>query len=407
MVNRLRSIRRRSVYVSESNFLVSRCNVNEIRVFTTSFCNLIGFKSLGLDSMIEIRGDMLEGGGQILRISTAISALLRKPVRITSIRAKRSPPGLRPQHLNAVKAIGLMSKAEIDGLYVGSKEVTFTPSSPPSGSFRIDVGTAGSIGLVLQALMPVAAFSSGDVSIEISGGTNNPRAPAVEYLQNVLIPILARMGYKGSVEILRRGFYPRGGGLVKAHMNPVRTLKPIILEDFGGVSKIWGLSYSCRLPAHITDRMAKSAHRILLREGYDADIETECLQGDDSKCSPDPGCGIILFASLSSGGLVGADALGRLGIPAEKVGEEAASNLLQPLRRRSPVDKHLGDQLIVYASLADGESIIRVDELTLHTLTCIELCRILLNVDFKVEGEVGGPARITCKGVGLVNSSIR
>ncbi|MGQ9640163.1 MAG: RNA 3'-terminal phosphate cyclase [Candidatus Bathyarchaeia archaeon] len=354
--------------------------------------------------MMEIRGDMLEGGGQILRISTAISALLRKPVKIVNIRAKRSPPGLRPQHLNAVKAVGLMSRAEINGLNVGSREITFTPSSHPSGSFRIDVGTAGSISLVLQALMPVAAFSKGDVLIEISGGTNNPRAPTIEYFQNILLPILSRMGYRGSIELVRRGFYPRGGGLVKAHVNPVRMLRPIILEDFGSVLKVWGISYSCRLPSHITDRMAKSAQRLLSKEGFDADIKTECLQEGDIKCSLDPGCGIILFSSLSSGGLLGADALGRIGRPAEKVGEEAASNLLRPLRNQSPVEKHLGDQLIIYASLARGESRIKVEELTLHTVTCIELCKLLLNVKFEVEGEVGEPARIVCEGSGIVNS---
>ncbi len=356
--------------------------------------------------MIEIQGDMLEGGGQVLRLSTAISAITKKPIRIVNVRAKRSPPGLRAQHLNAVRAIGVMTAAKIEGLSIGSRQVAFSPGSTVGGHFRVDVGTAGSTSLVLQALMPVIALSSKEVSLEITGGTSNPKAPTIEYLQNIVLPTITVMGYRGSIELAKRGFYPRGQGLVRARAEPVERLNPIVLTEFGDVTKIWGLSYSCRLPEHIVERMAKSAEKHLAKEGYESGIELEPLQEADPKCSVDPGCGLILFASLSSGGLLAGDALGRLGRPAEKVGEQAASNLLQSLNQCAPVDKHLGDQLMVYASLAEGRSTIRVAELTLHTITCIELCKILLGVSFEVYGKVGEPAEIACTGAGVVNKDL-
>ena len=353
--------------------------------------------------MIEIQGDMLEGGGQILRLSAAIAAIARKPIRIVNVRAKRSPPGLRAQHLNAVRAIGLLTGAKMEGLSIGSRQIIFEPGSTEGGNLRIDVGTAGSTSLVLQALMPVMALSPEEVSLEIAGGTNNQQAPAIEYIKSVVLPVVSGMGYEGSVELVRRGFYPKGQGIVKAHSKPSRKFAPIILTEFGGVNRIWGLSYSCRLPKHVTERMAKSARKLLAQDGYEASIDLESLQMSDQKCSVDPGCGLVLFASLSSGGILGGDALGKLGKPAEEVGEEAASNLLQNLRSLAPVDKHLGDQLIVYASLAEGQSNIRVSELTLHALTCMELCKILLGVKFEVRGRQGEPAEIACTGAGIVN----
>jgi len=357
--------------------------------------------------VIEIQGDMLEGGGQVLRLSAAISAVTGKPIRTVNVRAKRSPPGLRAQHLNALRAIGLLTAAKIEGLSIGSRQIAFTPSLPVGGDFKVDVGTAGSTSLVLQALMPVMAMSPGEVRLEITGGTNNPKAPAIEYLQNIVLPTVAKTGYRGSIELVKRGFYPRGQGVVGARSEPVRQLKPIVLTEYGKPEKIWGLSYSCRLPQHIVERMAKSAQKMLSAEGYDATIATESLSGGDPKCSVDPGCGLVLFVSLSSGGLLGGDALGKLGRPAEKVGEEAASNLLEGLRRSAPVDKHLGDQLMVYASLAEGQSRVRVSELTMHTLTCIELCKILLGVSFEIEGKLGEPATVACTGAGITNKAIK
>jgi len=358
-------------------------------------------------SEIAIDGSYGEGGGQILRVSISLSAVTGKPVRIYNIRAKRSPSGLRTQHATAVKAVAQVEDAEVRGLKVGSSEVSFYPKSPKAGDLIFDAGTAASTTLILQSLMPAMAFSPGRVSVEVRGGTNAPWAPAVDYLQGVLLPMLSKMGLKGNVTLICRGFYPRGGGVVKASVEPVKKLQPIVLTDFGEVKRISGLSYSSRLPSHVVERMARSAEQALKEEGYgNISIGLENLQAGYSKCAIDVGCGIILFAELSSGAIVGSDSLGTLGKPAEKVGREAAMRLLAQLRTKAPVDRHLGDQLIVYMALADGYSKIRVSELTLHTITCIHVSEKIVGAKFEVDGEQGKPATIACNGIGLVNCSL-
>jgi len=357
---------------------------------------------------IEIDGSVLEGGGQILRVSVALSAVTGKPIRIYNIRAKRSPPGLRAQHMNAVRALAQLVDAEVAGLGISSKEIEFNPSSLKGGSFNIDVGTAGSTSLVLQALMPAMSFSRSKIFVEITGGTNNPMAPAVDYLQEVLLPVVSKMGYKGSIELLRRGFYPRGQGIVRAAVEPIKALNPIIMERLGEIEDVRGTSYSSRLPAHIVERMARSAERVITRAGYKkVKIDLEALQANQGRCAADPGCGIILFAKSKQGAILGADSLGELGKPAEKVGTEAAEQLLRELKAEAPVDRHLADQLIVYMSLADGRSTIRTSELTLHALTCIHLSEKMVGARFKIEGEEGGPSTIICEGIRLKNTFIK
>ena len=356
--------------------------------------------------LIEIDGSMGEGGGQILRNAVALSAVLLKPIRVYNIRAKRSNPGLRPQHLTGVKAVAALSSATVSGLSIGSREIVFKPRVLSGGRMRFDAGTAGSTTLMLQSLMPAMAFSRSPVEVELRGGTNNPMAPPVEYFEYVLVPTLRRMGCEFEVQLLRRGFYPRGGGVVRARSRPVRSLNPIRLTRFDGVKIVRGLSYSCRLPSHIAHRMAKSAEKILADRGYDVVIERQVLQPGDKLCSLDPGCGIILVAELKSGALVASDNLGKRGVPAERVGGQAAEELLRQLRAEAPVDRHLGDQLVIWACLAKGVSEYRVAELTSHTTTSIDLCRIMAGCEAEVDGRLGSPARIRIRGIGLENPTI-
>lgn len=351
---------------------------------------------------VEIDGSIGEGGGQILRNAVSLSAVLLKPVKIKNIRVKRSNPGLRPQHLTAVKAVAALSSAEATGLSVGSLEISFKPMRRlQGGSYKFDAGTAGSTTLILQSLMPAMCYASKPVQVELIGGTNNPMAPPVEYLQEVLLPVIEKMGGRFKIELVKRGFYPKGGGIVKANSMPVNILKPVRLVEFKNVKKIRGLSYSCRLPGHIVERIAGTAENILRREGYDIDVRREVLQQDNPKCSLDPGCGIILIVELEDGVTIGVDKLGERGVPSEKIGEEAARMLLDEISRDAPVDRHLGDQLVIWACLAEGTSQYRVTNLTKHTITSLELCKILTNVQVEVDGVEGGPATITIEGIGL------
>ncbi len=355
--------------------------------------------------MIEIDGSFLEGGGQIIRISVALSSITQKPIRIYNVRAKRKSPGLRMQHIVAIRSVAALVDAEVSGLTVGSTEITFIPRSIKGGSYFFDISTAGSTILVLQALMPTTAYSPVPVEVEIKGGTNNQMAPTVEYFQEVFLPVLRRMNFNGKISLIRRGFYPKGGGLIRGHFQPVKFLAPLNLIGKVETTKITGLSYSCRLPGHITQRMVREAVSVLYKSGFrDVDITVQSLQSETKLCSMDPGCGIILFAELDLGIKVAADSLGELGKPAEEVGRGAALMLVEQLKTGASLDPHLGDQLIVWAGLADGISQFRVGKFTLHALTSIEVSKKILDAKFKVEGELNKPAKITCEGIGLRNN---
>jgi len=356
--------------------------------------------------MIEVDGSMLEGGGQILRMTVALSAVTGVPVKIFNIRAKRENPGLRAQHMTAIRAVASLVDAEIKGLALGSMELTFRPRTIKGGNFRFDVGTAGSTTLVLQSLLPAAAFAPSRINVEVVGGTDNPLAPPVDYVIHVLRPVIAKMGYNFEVNLLRRGFYPKGRGIVRTTATPVSKLMPVRLEEQGSVKTVKGISYSSRLPDHIAKRMADSASKLLRKAGLEAEIEIEALQPGHPKCALNPGCGIVLWAETTSGAVLGSDNLGEVGKPAERVGEEAAKKLLEEVEGGATVDRHLADQLIIYMALAEGESLIKVSELTMHALTCIELSKKLLpQVSFEVIEE--RPKTIVCRGSGLKNRFLK
>lgn len=351
---------------------------------------------------LEVDGSQGEGGGQILRTALALATILQKSIRIKNIRLHRSNPGLRPQHITVVKALALISQASINGLSLGQTEVTFYPKEIKSGSYVFNIGTAGSISLLLQSLIPVLSCAKKWTYITLQGGTNNPHAPPIDNLQSVVFPTLSLMGLKSSLKLIKRGFYPKGRGIVKCTFQPFEKFKPLILHDYTAVSEINGIAYSARLPCHIVQRMAQSAQAEIQENGLHCQVTTECLQPSNPKCASNPGTGICLYAKLAPRGRLGSDRLGKIGIPAEKVGCRAASNLIQQISSRAPIDKFLGDQLIPFLALATGKSIIRVSELTSHTSTCIDITKQLTNAQFKIHQGPGLSTKITCQGIGII-----
>jgi len=352
---------------------------------------------------VEIPGDMLEGGGQIVRTSIALAALLGKNIHVRNVRAKRTPPGLKAQHLTGVKAVAALSKAHCTGLEIGSKEFTFEPHTKLSGRFRFDVGTAGSISLVLQALMPAAAFAPGRLTMEITGGTDVRWSPTIDYLRFVKLPMLAKMGYEAQLKVLKRGHYPKGGGHVVVEIDPPKRLNRIRLTSQDGIQRVHGLSHCVKLPRHVADRQARAANDILRRSGFSEvriDIESYDIERDYHL---GPGSGVVLYAETGSGSIIGADAIGDKGKPAEKVGSEAAERLLVEIKAGAPVDRHLVDMLIPYTAVAKGSSEILTSEITLHTLTNIRVTELIAGVQFRVKGELGNPGSIEVEGIGLAS----
>ncbi len=331
--------------------------------------------------MIEIDGSYGEGGGQILRTSIALSSLLKKPVRIFNIRANRPKPGLAPQHFAGIKAMCDLCDAKVEGLAVGSREVIFSPKEIKAGKYEIDIKTAGSISLILQTVLLPCLFAEGDVELKIKGGTDVKFAPPIDYVKNVLAAVLRKMGAKVDIEVLKRGYYPRGGGVVKVFIKPIKELKPIELLKRGKLIGIEGVAHSLNLPCHIVEREAISASRILEKNGFKADIKLECKRNFSQ------GTGITLWAKYENT-VLGSSSLGEKGKRAEIVGEEAAKNLLEEIKSSATVDVHLADQLIPFVAIAGGKSVYTVRELTNHLKTNIFIVeKILEKKIFEIKSE--------------------
>jgi len=351
--------------------------------------------------MIEIDGSFGEGGGQVLRTAVALSALLGKKVHIKNIRAKRPNPGLRAQHMTAVKAVAALCDAETSGSLIGSTELFFAPRKTVSGSFKFDVGTAGSISLVLQALMPAAAFSSAVTEFEITGGTDVRWSPTIDYVRFVILPILSRLGYTGELKLIRRGHYPKGGGRVSMKVEPCKGLGLLVLNERSEIKQIRGISHCVKLPSHVAQRQASAAQEVLKKlDKVDVLVKLETYP-PESDPHLAPGSGILLYTGEESGTILGADSIGERGKPAEEVGGDAARQLLDEIRSGAPVDRHMSDILIPYLAVADGRSEFRTSQITMHTITNAKMAELVSGAEISVRGELGSPGAVGVKGVGL------
>ncbi|MFP4005316.1 MAG: RNA 3'-terminal phosphate cyclase [Candidatus Hadarchaeia archaeon] len=347
--------------------------------------------------MLEIDGSRGEGGGSVLRFSLALSAVNKEPIKVSNIRAGRSNPGLGNQHLAAVRGLKELTNAEVKGDRKGSREITFKPRSIQGGKIEVEIGTAGSTTLILQALMIPACFANETVRFEITGGTDNPFAPPIDYLKNVTLPLLRTMRLRGEVRLIRRGHYPKGGGKIEGEIEPNREFENLKLTDPGEVASIYGRSHCVKLPGHIANRQAKAAREVLKREGYEADIEEEFYKkSEDPHLSP--GTGIVLWARTEKGAIIGSSSLGEKGKPAEEVGKEAAEDLIKQVKTGYSFDRYMTDQIIPYLGLAKGNSKITSSEITLHATTNARLVEKILDAEIKVEGSVGEPGEIKTVG---------
>ena len=324
--------------------------------------------------VLEIDGSYGEGGGQLVRTAVALSAVTGKEIRVTNIRRNRPNPGLKQQHLKALEVTARICEARVSGLFPGSTELSFAPVEIKGGKYDIDIGTAGSITLLLQCLMPALPFAKEKVELTVRGGTDVAWAPTVDYLQQVTFRALERLGYAGNVTLKEHGYYPKGGGKVSAFFEPCRLRGFHFLKE---EEEIRGISHASNLPAHVPLRQAEAASARLLEAGYPSLIETQSFEAFST------GSGITLWA-----GYVGGSALGERGLPAEKVGKRAAEEVITELKARASVDMHLADQLIPYMALA-GNSSYTVRELSLHAATNIWVTEQFLDVKFRIEEKEG------------------
>jgi len=330
----------------------------------------------------EIDGSYGEGGGQLLRTSVALAAITGQSVHLKHIRAKRSNPGLAPQHLTAVKAVAALCGADVEGLKVKSQEIVFRPGPLRSGEFDFPVGTAGSITLVLQAALPVAVACGKKLRMTITGGTDIRAAPPLDYFRHILLPLLSRMGVKAKIDVSRRGYYPRGGGEVAVEVAPSRQIQPLILDVAGSLIKIGGVAHISNLPAHIVQRMVGAALAELT--AFPAPTIEQIVLGVGEAIGAG---GAIVLAAHMKHTVLGASATAQRGVPAEQLGSEAGHLLREEILSGATLDIHASDQVLIYLALAGGNSRFLARTLSSHASTTIWLLEQFMPVRFNVRPE--------------------
>lgn len=342
---------------------------------------------------------MGEGGGQILRTALALSAISGRPFEIFNIRAKRKNPGLQHQHLTSVEAAAAVASAELEGARLGSTRLVFRPRGLKCGEFSFDVGTAGSITLVLQTLLPMLVFAPCPSKVRVRGGTDVPMAPPIDYFAGVVLKMLEPMGVRAELRLIRRGHYPRGGGLVELSVTPADELAAVRWLERGRPLRVAGVSHAVNLPRHVAERQAKAAEEALRGLGVPIGIEVEHREDGLG-----PGSGIVLWAETDKGMRIGADALGERGKPAEAVGREAAEKLSAELAAGAALDSHMGDMIVLYMALARGRSEVTASRLTSHLETNMFIVEQFLSVKFSYSGRE--PVKIAVDGIGLKRGAL-
>lgn len=333
---------------------------------------------------LRLDGSQGEGGGQILRTALALSLHLGRPIHLFNIRTRRDPPGLRRQHLSCVLAAAEVSGAKVEGARLGSQELFFKPGPLRPGRYIFDIGTAGSTTLLLQALLPSLLLVKAPSHLALKGGTHNPKAPPFDFLARAFLPLLQRMGAKVSLMLHRPGFYPRGGGLLEAEIEPVTHLTPLNLSERGKVLEICARATVAGLPRHIAEReLNRLAHALELPAGA---LAIEELTG----C----GIGNVAMVTVHCQHLTEVfTGFGERGVRAETVAERLAAEVREYLAAEVPVGPYLADQLLLPLALAGGGSFLTLLP-TLHTTTNIQVIERFLPLRFTVEQQTSTRWRI-------------
>jgi RNA 3'-terminal phosphate cyclase (ATP) len=382
---------------------------------------------MGTQEVIRIDGSYGEGGGQILRTALSLSAMTQRPLELFNIRKQRPHPGLGNQHLAAVRAVARLTHAELEGDRLGSSALRFTPHTIGSGEFLFDVaeerGSAGSVTLLLQAILPLLCAAPGPSSVILRGGTHVPWSPPVDYLEAVLLPMLTRAGVSASIELAKAGWYPKGGGEIRLGVTPTSGFCAQQWHERGALKQIVGRSIVSNLPRSIAERQRASLLRVLRNRGLEAEVACvelpsvgrgtcvtlaavcECRSNYSRRMEP--------YGQATTGQsqlnrflscnklerheqtLAGCSSLGRIGTPAEAVGAETAEALLAYLDSGAALDAHLADQAVVFLALAPGPSRFTTSRITQHLLTNLWTVQRCLPLRITVDGEEGQPGCVT------------
>ncbi|AXG05107.1 RNA 3'-terminal phosphate cyclase [Haloplanus rubicundus] len=310
--------------------------------------------------------DGTEGGGQLLRTALSLSTITGTPFRIEDVRGARPNPGLKPQHLAAVRVVADCCDAAVEGAELGADALTFRPGDERRTTLDADIGTAGSVTLLFDAVLPIAVTGDEPLELTATGGTDVKWAPTMAYHRLVKLPLLTDCGVEAAVDLQRTGFYPAGGGEATLRVAP-SPLSPVALDRRGELERvgIYSKAAASLADREVADRQAESAREELAAAGLPADIRrVEYVEADS------PGSSLLLRGVYEEG-LVGVDALGERGRPSEAVAEDAVREFGAVHATDAAVDPFMADQLLVVLALAGGR--VRIPSLTDHVRTNLDL----------------------------------
>jgi RNA 3'-terminal phosphate cyclase (ATP) len=335
--------------------------------------------------LVSLDGAGGEGGGQILRTAVSLAAATGQGFQITRIRANRPQPGLRPQHLAAVRAGAMACNARLSGAFDGSPDLRFEPGALAAGEYSFEIATAGSTSLLLQTVLLPLALAGGRSRVEATGGTHVPNSPSFHYLERHWLAVVARLGVTVQMELGRAGFYPPGGGLVRALVHPWTVPATLSLETRGELLELRGISGAGRLKGDVAKRQADAA-REQLWESRRLQSTWEIVELPATS----PGSFLMLEAVFANG-RAALTALGERRVRAEALGERVARQALKFIEEQDgAVDPHLADQLVLPLALARGGGRVSTTEVTAHLLTVVDVLN-LFGIAARTWGRLGGP----------------
>jgi RNA 3'-terminal phosphate cyclase (ATP) len=335
-------------------------------------------------STVQIDGSYGEGGGQIIRTGVSLAAMTGRTVEIHNVRARRTKPGLQPQHLTAVRAAAALCDAQLAGDNVGSQFLSFVPQVPvQAGEYRFDIGTAGAAPLVAQTVLMPLTQADGASKVVITGGTHVPHSPPIEYLETVYIPLLRRMGFDVMLGYTSAGFYPRGGGHIEIEIRPTGAPQPLEVSERGRLESLQAFVVTANLPEHVAERGAATIERAMKAVGRKVKIEAR------DKPSPGPGAAVIITAQCENG-LAAFSDIGELRKPMEKVAETPCKEFMRWWKSNAALDEHGADQLVLPLAFATGPSQWTTPQVTDHLRSVLWVAQQFLPLDVNLEEHEDG-----------------
>jgi RNA 3'-terminal phosphate cyclase (ATP) len=350
--------------------------------------------------LLIIDGSTGEGGGQILRSALTISTIIKKPIKIINIRTKRNNPGLRHQHVTTIKLLSKLFNINIENVRLGAEWINIIFDKKDieinKDILNIDIGTAGSIPLLLQTLIPTIAISQQNIVIQLTGGTDVKYSPTIDYIKYVMKDVYNKIGIFFNINVIKRGFYPNGKGIVNINIQKAKTLKPIDFCNFKEINPNI-LSIVGSLPKHITDRQISGALSNLEKNGIKCDKYKSSIENSAS-----PGSSILVYSSSESGIYLGADSVGEKNIRAETVGYNASKRFIEDYKFQACIDSHLADMLILPLSFVKEKSRYKISSISQHLLTNLEIIKKINDMEYQIDKVFENEFIVTIKGSKII-----